>query len=206
MIVHEACSSVVATFETVEKAKQAKIALERLLADMKLRPDNYQTTVVQPPGEVLKHLKIVISKNSKTVNFIACNRGGSRRSAPAPYCPETLKHPLQILRKMSPEKCDTHLNYQELNVHLTLPRGMSLKTAAITLERDDVEAIRWFLSHVGMPISKRQKKRQILTWQYKGDMVYSLFDCNQPNLLLPDAFTLANHRRWTVNFLRGCLW
>ncbi|MHA1744027.1 MAG: hypothetical protein ACTSV6_07235 [Candidatus Heimdallarchaeota archaeon] len=77
-----------------------------------------------------------------------------------------------LLEKYEPEILEEYTNYQELEIRLTLPSQVSIKTAPLILPKEQLALFRQLLK-ICKVTTKREKKQTIFIFRYFGEEIYT---------------------------------
>jgi hypothetical protein len=167
--------TIIATYRDKRAARKVGDALERLLGDMKQHTDEYDTDWSPEEASV----QVV----GERVWFEVYTAG---------YMDDVES----VLRKVAvPKEVECYRNHQELKVRVNVPIGLNMETAALILDKDEAQALKWFREVCGEPKVEDcgDGAHQILEWSYEGDEIY----CDD-TLYLGFEFSLEGRDNWTI--------
>ncbi len=145
--------TVIATYRSDRVAEKVKEALLKMLEDMRRNPESYDTD--WDPDEA------AVWRDGNHVMFEVYTAG-------------YLEDVDALLRKVAkPQSIECYVNYQELTICVSVPKGLSVEAAMLVLDRDEAEAVKWLTENCGKPEIEENEKERILKWFYKGDEIYS---------------------------------
>ena len=145
--------TLIATYKGAKRAEKVKRALERLLKDMEENIDDYD--IDWSPDEAS------VSLDGNKVWFEVYTAG-------------YLDDVESVIRKVAkPENIECYANYQEITVRVWIPKGLTIESAMLVLDKEEAEAIKWFIEKCEDPAIKEcGDDMQILEWFYSGDEIY----------------------------------
>jgi len=166
--------SIVATYKDFKKAAKVEKALEKLLEDIKKHENDYDTD--WNPDEAR------VSQDGCKVWFEVYTAG-------------YLEDVESVIYKVAvPQEVECYQNYQELTIRVNLPRGLTLESAMLVLEREEAEALKWFKNVCGEPkIIGVESGSQTIEWFYSGDEI-----CSDGTLYIGFEFYVGDRENWEV--------
>ena len=166
--------TLIATYKDEESARKVEDALKRLLKDMEENIDDYDTD--WSPDEAS------VSLDGNKVWFEVYTAG-------------YLDDVESVIRKVAkPENIECYANYQEITVRVRIPKGLTIESAMLVLDKEEAEAIKWFIEKCGKPAIKEcGDNTQILEWFYSGDEIY--YD---DTLYVGFEFYIGDRDNWEV--------
>ena len=150
---HSEDYTIMATYKTAEDAGRAQVALDKLLKDMEEHAEDYDTD--WSPEEAQ------FSTAGNQLSFEVYSAGSV----------DDVESVLEEAPNV--EKVECYTNYQEITVTVKVPKGLTLQTAMLVLDKEESEAIKWFTRVVGSPkITEGEDGEQTYEWFYSGDEIY----------------------------------
>jgi hypothetical protein len=173
---HSEDYTLIATYKTKAAAKGAFSGVERLLEDMNTNPSDYNTDWGPESAEVsLKGEQVIFSVYS----------GGSPDDVEA------------VMKKFKPAKIREYEGFQEIRVTVKIPLKLTMKSAELVLDKQELQVIKWLKKEVGKPDVEVDGEQQSLIWEYRGN---GIFDYNE--ITIPDCeLDLDEHPNWKVEYL-----
>jgi len=108
-----------------------------------------------------------------------------------------------LRKSVEPKSVKCRVNHQELQISVKMPVDLSLQSAMLVLDVDEVKAIAWLIEKVGSPnMSKTAKEddndgdsgEQVWVWYYAGEGLWD-GDC----LYLDFEFDVSQRSNWKVS-------
>lgn len=152
---HSEDYTIIATYKNEKAARKVKAALFKMLEDMKKNSNEYD--VDWDPEDAS------VSSAGEKVFFEVYTAGYLD-------CVEAL---LEKVAKPV-ESIECYQNYQELEIWVKVPKGLTPEAAMLVLSKEEGEAVRWLISNCGRPKVEDcgDGKHQIFKWFYRGDEIY----------------------------------
>jgi len=176
---HSEDFTLIATYSSHEKAAVVEEALKRLLEDMEEYLDDYKTD--WDPSDA----KVFRDGNKVWFEVYTAGYLGDVES---------------VMLKGGAEKIDCYRYYQELAVRVKVPSGLTPEVAVLIGDKDEAEAVRWFMENCGKPkIVENGGDDELLEWFYEGDGIYD--DYENKLYLGGIEFDLNKHKNWEVKTL-----
>jgi len=173
---HSEDYTLIATYKTKAAAKGAFSGVERLLEDMNTNPDDYNTDWSPESAEVsLKAGQVIFSVYS----------GGSPEDVEA------------VMKKFKPAKLKEYEGFQEVRVTVKIPLKLTMKSAELVLDKQELQVIKWLKKEVGKPEVEVDGEQQSLIWEYRGNGIFDYNEITIPNCELD----LDGHPNWKVEYL-----
>jgi len=171
---HSEDFTVIATYKSVEKAEKVERALKDLLEDMEEHPDDYD--IDWSPDEAY------VSLEGNKVRFEVYTAG-------------YLSDVESVIKKVAkPETIEWYRDYQEITVRVRVPKGLTVESAMLVLDREEAEAIKWFRENCGEPkVIDCGDGTQLLEWFYRGDGIY-----DDDTLYIGFQFYVGDRDNWEV--------
>jgi hypothetical protein len=164
---HSEDVSLVATYNNVKTAKKVAGRLKRFVADCKNNPKKYDLDWSADEAQ--------ISATKNKVNFYVYTAG---------YLEE-------VEAIIAAENPVDYLDYQGIDVTVTLPKALTTATMALVLTPEEVEMLKWLKLILGRPKVKSNGKILMLNWHYHGNEIK-----NNPLNIGGKKFKLDKHPNW----------
>jgi hypothetical protein len=168
--------TLVATYAKPETANKAAQLLEKFLAEVKANPNAHHLDWGPDDAEAFTH------GNRLLFNV---------------YTAGYLDEVDAIINGLKPEKVGEFIDFQEVEIEVTLPKGLTKKVTPLVLTAEEAEVIRWLKKEVGTPQTETVGEQEKLKWTYSGSGIY------YGSTLVIDGreFILDQHQNWRVSFI-----
>lgn len=167
--------TLIATYRNDKAAKRVKDALLKMLKDMEKNPDDYDTDWMPDDAGV--------ASDGEKVYFEVYTAGYLE-------CVEAL-----LNKVAKPLNIEYYRDYQELEISVKVPKGLTPEIAQLVLGREEAEAIKWLTETCGRPEVEDcdDGEHQLFRWSYRGDGIYS-----DGALFIGFEFPVDEYENWSV--------
>ena len=178
---HSEDITLIARYADPADADKAYDALKRLLKDMEENIDEYEVDWSSDEAGVELWDKHTVVFNVYTAGYL-----------------EDVEAVLRRFKSL--QKIDAYTNYQEVVITVKLP-ATSKEAAALILEPEELNAIRWLEQHCKCEQEKLKDGNLALKFYYAGDQIYD--ECANTLHLGSGVLDLDEHKNWEVEVLVG---
>jgi hypothetical protein len=170
---HSEDFTIIARYQDGEKAKRAYDALRKLIDYLR----EHEEKIDWSPDEA----KIWINGNK--IRFDVYTAG-------------YLDDVESVMRTAAnPDSVEWWTNYQQLEISVRVPHGLTPQAAMIVLDKEEAQAIRWLVENCGEPKVTELGNQDKWSWIYRGENIYSY---NNDTLYLGFEFSLESRKNWLV--------
>jgi len=173
---HSEDVTLVATYTKPEVANKAAQLLEKFLAKVKANPNAYRLDWTPDDVEVFTH------ENQLHFNV---------------YTAGYLEEVDAIINGLKPKKVGEFIDFQEVEIEVTIPKRLTKKAAPLVLAADESETIKWLKKEVGKPQTETVGEQEKLKWIYSGSGIYY----GSTLVINGREFRLDQHQNWRVGYL-----
>jgi len=175
---HSEDYTIIATYRDAETAKRVEEALHRMLEDMEENMEDYDTDWGPDEADV--------SVEGDKVYFEVYTAGYLD-------CVESL-----IRKVAKPVSVECYQNFQQLEISVVVPKGLTPETAMLVMDSDEAEVVKWLTKNCGPPqiADCGDGKHQVFKWFYRGDEIY--YD---GVLNVGFEFPIDDMKNWEVDYV-----
>jgi len=106
---------------------------------------------------------------------------------------------LDAIREAEPLSEETYRNYQELQIRVEVPEGMTLDEAMLVFDEDEAKVANFLKATAGDPEHVTIGGKHFLQWDYAGDEIYD----GEYTIWVEGAeLDISKHPRWSVECIQ----